>query len=258
MRLTPGGQISQREPLPRACPDTDALWQRLATRPGDMRHRLLWLGKMTVMKGFDRLQDLLPMLTDRAVVTLVLGHGLVHHPVALHQHPHVQVVQDLHDNDLPGLYRSADYLLSTSRWEGFGLAIAEALACGTPALLPSTLGTAPELLTTPIASTTWNNAHHLADLLDTPPQLCHPGRCGMTSTDGTWTKPSPGSEPAPEPPRGCRAEPEPDRLTGFHVRWYSHHEGRAVGPFASFDDVIRYMTDHRLPGPDELLVPAGR
>lgn len=43
-------------------------------------------------------------------------------------------------------YRAADWLLSTSRWEGFGLAIAESLACGTPVLLPADLGTAPELL----------------------------------------------------------------------------------------------------------------
>ncbi|MGA5135041.1 hypothetical protein ACPCTO_35180 [Streptomyces olivoreticuli] len=65
-------------------------------------------------------------------------------------------------------------------------------------------------------------------------------------------------DPALESPRGCRAELEPDRLTGFHARWYRHHEGRAVGPFESFDDVTRYMTDHNLPGPDELLVPADR
>ncbi len=80
----------------------------------------------------------------------------------------------------------------------------------------------------------------------------------MTSTASAWKKPSPASDPTLEPPRGCRAELEPDRLTDFHARWYNHHEGRTVGPFASFDDVTRYMTDHGLPGPDELLVPADR
>lgn len=53
---------------------------------------------------------------------------------------------DLPERDLPGFYRAAEALVSKSRWEGFGLAIAEALACGTPALLPAELGTARELL----------------------------------------------------------------------------------------------------------------
>ena len=51
----------------------------------------------------------------------------------------ITVLQDLPESDLPGLCRAADYLLSRSRWEGFGLAIAEALAVGTPALLPAGL-----------------------------------------------------------------------------------------------------------------------
>lgn len=56
------------------------------------------------------------------------------------------VLRDLPETDLPSFYRAADFLLSTSRWEGFGLAIGEALACGTSVLLPAELGTAPELL----------------------------------------------------------------------------------------------------------------
>lgn len=36
------------------------------------------------------------------------------------------------ENDLVGLYNAADVFLSTSRGEGFGLTIAEALACGLP------------------------------------------------------------------------------------------------------------------------------
>lgn len=37
--------------------------------------------------------------------------------------------------DLVGLYSASDVLLSTSRGEGFGLAVVEAMACGTPAIV---------------------------------------------------------------------------------------------------------------------------
>lgn len=73
----------------------------------------------------------------------------------MQEHPHVQVLQDLCDQDLVSVYRSADYLWSTSRWEGFGLAIAEALACGVPALLPADLGTARELITDQVTGLLW-------------------------------------------------------------------------------------------------------
>ncbi|MBB4893553.1 hypothetical protein FHS39_002584 [Streptomyces olivoverticillatus] len=47
----------------------------------------------------------------------------------------------------------------------------------------------------------------------------------------------------------------PELGTGFHVRWYRHHEGRAIGPFDTVDELTSYMTRHRLPRPDELLAP---
>lgn len=116
--------------------------------PGDGRHRLVWVGKTTPMKGWDRLEHLAAELADLAHITVLLGHAPVLSPITLSGvEDTVTIVQDLPEPDLPGFYRAADYLLSTSRWEGFGLAIAEALACGTPTLLPASLGTAPELLT---------------------------------------------------------------------------------------------------------------
>lgn len=133
--------------------DTDTLWGRLDRGAG--LPRLLWVGKLTTMKGIDILQAMLPALEGRAIITIILGHDLVQHPVTLQEHPHVQVLQDLCDQDLVSVYRSADYLWSTSRWEGFGLAIAEALACGVPALLPADLGTARELITDQVTGLLW-------------------------------------------------------------------------------------------------------
>lgn len=98
------------------------------------------------MKGWDRLEHLARELHGRMHVTVLLGHSAAYSPVHLTGDCDIKILQDLDDADLPSLYRAADWLLSTSRWEGFGLAIAEALACGTPVLLPRDLGTAPELL----------------------------------------------------------------------------------------------------------------
>ncbi|MEV0395386.1 glycosyltransferase family 4 protein [Polymorphospora rubra] len=116
-------------------------WSRDAHR----RTRLLWVGKITPMKGWDHLERIIDRLREIAVVTVLLGHSRARCPVTI-EPDRLTVLHDLNDTDLPGLYRSADWLLSTSRWEGFGLAIAEAMASGTPVLLPEQLGTAPELL----------------------------------------------------------------------------------------------------------------
>ncbi|MBC7299450.1 glycosyltransferase family 4 protein [Nocardia salmonicida] len=117
------------------------------TDPPGRRHRLVWVGKTTPMKGWDHLERLARELADCAHITVLLGHAPALTPITLTgTETNVTILRDLSDADLPSFYRAADYLLSTSRWEGFGLAIAEALACGTPVLLPADLGTAPELL----------------------------------------------------------------------------------------------------------------
>lgn len=115
--------------------------------PGDRRRRLVWVGKATPMKGWDRLERLAADLADLAHITVLLGHAPALVPITVSgAEATVTILRDLHSDDLTSFYRAADFLLSTSRWEGFGLAIGEALACGTPVLLPADLGTAPELL----------------------------------------------------------------------------------------------------------------
>lgn len=132
------------------------------------RARLLWVGKITPMKGWDLLERAIHRLQDHAAVTVLLGHSRAHCPVTIAPQA-LTVVHDLDDDDIPGLYRSADWLLSTSRWEGFGLAIAEAMACGTPVLLPKSLGTAPELLAAG-GGHTYRDTDHLARLLTERPK----------------------------------------------------------------------------------------
>lgn len=55
--------------------------------------------------------------------------------------------------------------------------------------------------------------------------------------------------------RGHTDELDGGTLGGFHVRWYQHHGGRAVGPFGRMAEVAHYMSEHGLDSPDEFLAP---
>lgn len=50
-----------------------------------------------------------------------------------------------HQQDMPAVYSALDLLVAPSRWEGFGLMLVEALACGTP-VLGAAAGAIPEVL----------------------------------------------------------------------------------------------------------------
>ena len=139
--LTPHGRATTRHSI------ADGTVPPPWAEPPRHRRRLVWVGKTTPMKGWDRLEHLARDLADCAHITVLLGHAPPLSPITLSgTETNVTILRDLGEDDLPSFYRAADYLLSTSRWEGFGLAVAEALACGTPVLLPADLGTAPELL----------------------------------------------------------------------------------------------------------------
>ncbi|HUY46868.1 MAG TPA: glycosyltransferase, partial [Streptosporangiaceae bacterium] len=165
--LDGGGQAIERNPLAGMLAGDFQLppW---APHPAG-RPQLAWVGKITPMKGWDRLETLARQLRDVARITVLLGHSRAWCPVTTDGRKGPVILQDLDDADLPGFYRAADWLLCTSRWEGFGLAIAEALGCGTPVLLPENLGAAPELLAAG-GGRTYTGSDHLTQILATRPR----------------------------------------------------------------------------------------
>lgn len=136
----------------------------------DNRPHLVWVGKITPMKGWCRLEEIVASLEHRVHWTVLLGHSRAFCPVTMNGVDDVTILQDLSRADLVSFYRSADWLISTSKWEGFGLAIAEALACGTPALLPTDLKVAPELLSE-ASGTTYSTVDELITILQQPRRL---------------------------------------------------------------------------------------
>jgi len=57
---------------------------------------------------------------------------------------HVVEVGHIDQSDLPALYCGAEMLLFPSLWEGFGIPVIEAMACGTP-VITSTVSSLPEV-----------------------------------------------------------------------------------------------------------------
>ncbi|MFF0488814.1 glycosyltransferase family 4 protein [Nocardia sp. NPDC004068] len=163
VRVTGDGQLVDAHPIPALLAADEHVPPFTADPFG--RVRLVWVGKLTPMKGWDVLEQLAARLQHLATITAVLGHSTAFSPITKRANG-LTLLHDLDDTDMPRLYRCADWFLSTSRWEGFGLAITEAIACGTPVLLPEQLAVAPELLTTG-AGYTYTDADHLAELLAT-------------------------------------------------------------------------------------------
>jgi glycosyltransferase involved in cell wall biosynthesis len=104
--------------------------QRKTTR------KIVWVGKPTFMKGFDLLKRIIKKSPKNFLFYLLLGHSPIEISLNLKSKAKVYFLQDISLPELVRLYNEADVCLSTSRREGFGLTALEAMACGTPVIVP--------------------------------------------------------------------------------------------------------------------------
>lgn len=105
----------------------------------NQKFRLLFVGNNSIRKGFDLLPKIMEQLGDdyELFYTAKSAEKL---PSNMKQLPYQKSSQDL-----ANVYRSMDALLFPSRLEGFGLVVAEAMACGLPVVVANS-SALPELI----------------------------------------------------------------------------------------------------------------
>ena len=118
-------------------------------------------------------------------------HRLIHE-AGLAEHEVRLLTDFVPDSDLPGLYQAAAVTVCPSFHEGFGLSVAEAMACGA-AVLCSNASSLPEVMDHPAAWFDPSDPASLADrlkaTLDSPPLAQELGRYGLSRASRfTWGK----------------------------------------------------------------------
>ena len=114
--------------------------------------QLVSAGRLNYQKGFDRLVDAFPLIRERypEARLWILGEG--EDRDALTRLAAERGVGDAIEllgqvRDPAPLYRAADLYVCSSRYEGFPNSVAEALAVGTPVVVPSGAAAGEELVT---------------------------------------------------------------------------------------------------------------
>jgi glycosyltransferase involved in cell wall biosynthesis len=137
---------------PRYRPASRANVEEMLSRLGIRGPYLLFVGSLEVRKNLIRLLEAYARLRASSgswTLVVVGARKLRQSPVAatvrrLGLEPHVHVTGYVAEEDLPALYSGADLFVFPSLYEGFGLPVLEAMACGTP-VVTSAVSSLPEV-----------------------------------------------------------------------------------------------------------------
>lgn len=140
------------EPNFRPIPRVDAM-NEVRRRYGIKRSFILYVGKLVAGKNIDRMLEAYHgfLRQTNADVDLVLAGRTYPSMTAVvcgttREHPgsRVRVLGHVPHDQLPALFSASLMFLFPSLWEGFGLPIIEAMACGTP-VITSNVACLPEI-----------------------------------------------------------------------------------------------------------------
>lgn len=130
--------------------------ERLRARYGLDRPYVLAVGTLQPRKNYVRLiRAFVRLPIDQTVLVIAGGRGWLYEEVlqeAARFPDRVRVLGFVEDADLPALYRGASLFVMPSFYEGFGLPVLEAMACGVPVVcsrassLPEVAGDAALLI----------------------------------------------------------------------------------------------------------------
>jgi glycosyltransferase involved in cell wall biosynthesis len=103
----------------------------------------------------------------------------------------IHLLEEVPEEDLPSLYATADLYVTASPFEGFGLTVLEALACGTPVVCADA-GALPEIVGAAAVTVPPGNPSAFADaiggLLESPERRQWLREAGLDQAAGfTWT-----------------------------------------------------------------------
>lgn len=148
MHVVYNGVGSQYQPVDRA-----AARERMAQRHGLHAPFMLFVGKLEsrknilrILRAFDRFRREAgdPVQLVLAGRRTPLTQGIDETIAELDLKPHVIEIGYVPDEDLPHLYSAAHCFVFPTLWEGFGIPVIEAMACGTP-VITSNLSSLPEV-----------------------------------------------------------------------------------------------------------------
>ena len=144
IRVIPNGVAERFRPLPK-----DEVDRALATI-GVERPYVLFVGNCLPHKNVETLVEAWDRLPEPRPRLVLCGNGFERFPrvrqaiAAARGAKRIRILDRSGRDDLVALYNGAEVLATASRYEGFGLPVVEAMACGTP-VLASDAGAIPEV-----------------------------------------------------------------------------------------------------------------
>lgn len=178
--------------------ETEIARTHVAKRFGLSEPYLLYVGALTQRKNLERLLDAFAVVHEtRPRLKLVLAGPSSWKETPLEQiahrlelSDHIVLTGPLTDQDLPALYSEATVFVFPSLYEGFGLPVIEAMACGTP-VVTSRVSSLPEVAGDAAILVDPYDANAIADgicqILDSAPLAAELTAKGIVrSTRFTW------------------------------------------------------------------------